>query len=44
VLAQVSNYYSTPLELPEQAGYFTAMGALLTVAEAPTDEDGVPRP
>ncbi|MGL4648111.1 MAG: hypothetical protein ACRC1H_01785, partial [Caldilineaceae bacterium] len=34
VLGLVSQYYSTPLALPEQAGYFTAQGALLHVAEA----------
>ncbi len=33
VLGLVSQYYSTPLELPAQGGYYTAMGALLRVAE-----------
>lgn len=34
VLGLVSQYYSTPLELPERAGYYTALGALLRVAES----------
>jgi len=39
VLELVSQYYSTPLFLPEQGGYFTAMGALLHAEE----EDRSPR-
>lgn len=31
VLESVSRYYATPIELPEHAGYATAMGALLQV-------------
>jgi type II pantothenate kinase len=39
VLELVSQYYSTPLVLPGQAGYYTALGALLRVAETrPTPE------
>jgi type II pantothenate kinase len=34
VLSAVSHYYSTPIELPSDAGYATAFGALLHVAEA----------
>jgi type II pantothenate kinase len=34
VLTAVSQYYSTPIELPDNAGYATALGALLHVAEA----------
>jgi type II pantothenate kinase len=33
VLQSVGQYYSTPIELPPDAGYATAMGALLYVAE-----------
>lgn len=33
ILSQVGQYYSTPVELPGQAGYATALGALWHVAE-----------
>lgn len=36
VMGLVGQYYSTPIELPEHAGFFTALGALHTVAESPT--------
>ncbi len=34
VLNLVSQYYNTPLSLPEQGGYYTALGALHSVAES----------
>ena len=34
VMGLVSQYYSTPIELPERAGYYTALGALHSVAES----------
>lgn len=33
VLNLVSQYYSTPLSLPEQGGYYTALGALYSAVE-----------
>lgn len=39
VVGLVSEYYSTPILLPENAGYYTAIGALLT-AEHPRRKDG----
>ena len=36
VLESVSHYYAAPIELPPNAGYATAIGALLTVSEQTT--------
>jgi type II pantothenate kinase len=34
VISLVSQYYSTPIHLPEQAGFYTAVGALLHTQES----------
>jgi len=44
VLNLVGQYYSTPLILPEDAGYYTALGALLHVAEEPPAAETPSRP
>jgi len=38
VLEAVSHYYAAPINLPANAGYATAIGALLTVSERSTGE------